>query len=424
MGFVWNPTGLEAGIDGYIEIRDVATGHVTNWIIQVQSKATDREFQAETAEGFDYYCDPRDLEYWLGGNAPVILICSRPATNEAYWVSIKDYFKDLSRRGTRKVHFDKNKDRCDAGCREDLIRLAKPRETGIYLAPLPKVETLYSNLLEVQRVGERIYVAETDIRSGERFWKELRKRKVAVGDEWILKDKRIISFHDLTEYPWNQLCEQGTVEDFDVDEWALADEPDIQRDFVRLLNLCLKERLRPDVIYHKKRDHYFFAPTPDLSPRILSYKSLVHNTARTVFQGYPSKKDPNRMAYYRHSAFEGQFLRADSTWYLEITPTYHFTRDGQQESVMGSELLKGIKRLERNPAVFGQVLMWATYLEDRWELFSQPYPFLGFGKLVHFPLGAGLDDDVWLGSEDADEVAVVESPANQLALFDEVTTDS
>src|SRR6267143_1953765 len=37
MGFVWYSTGLEAGIDGYIEIRS-ESGNVTNCIIQVQSK--------------------------------------------------------------------------------------------------------------------------------------------------------------------------------------------------------------------------------------------------------------------------------------------------------------------------------------------------------------------------------------------------
>jgi hypothetical protein len=30
MGFLWNPTGLEAVIDGYIEIRNGATSEVAN----------------------------------------------------------------------------------------------------------------------------------------------------------------------------------------------------------------------------------------------------------------------------------------------------------------------------------------------------------------------------------------------------------
>jgi hypothetical protein len=49
IGFLWHPTGLEAGIDGCIEIRNTSTGEVTNCIIQVQSKATEQPFEAETA---------------------------------------------------------------------------------------------------------------------------------------------------------------------------------------------------------------------------------------------------------------------------------------------------------------------------------------------------------------------------------------
>ena len=78
MGFVWYPTGsVEAGIDGHIELRDAETGEVFNAVIGVQSKATDHSFPNETATGFDFYCNKRDLDYWLKGNLPVVLVVSR-----------------------------------------------------------------------------------------------------------------------------------------------------------------------------------------------------------------------------------------------------------------------------------------------------------------------------------------------------------
>jgi hypothetical protein len=172
---------------------------------------------------------------------------------------------------------------------------------------------LYSNLLEVTRFGEHIYVAETDFRDPGSLWTRLYQQRSHVGNEWVLKNRRIFSFHDLSTHPWNQICDQGTVEQFDVEEWALSEDPDVQRDFVRLLNLSLKEKLNPDVLYQRKRGCYYFAPTADLSSFTLPYKSRVQNTARTVFQGYPFKKDPSRIAYYRHSAFVGQFMQADGT---------------------------------------------------------------------------------------------------------------
>jgi hypothetical protein len=44
MDFMFYPTGgVEAGIDGFIEIRDKETGAVGNLLLQVQGKATERQ---------------------------------------------------------------------------------------------------------------------------------------------------------------------------------------------------------------------------------------------------------------------------------------------------------------------------------------------------------------------------------------------
>ena len=103
MRFLWYPTGLEAGIDGYIEIRNASTGEVTSCIIQVQSRATEQPSEGDNGSTFECRCSEKDLDYWLSGNAPVILIRSRPKTNEAYWVSLKDRFRDAAARKSRKV---------------------------------------------------------------------------------------------------------------------------------------------------------------------------------------------------------------------------------------------------------------------------------------------------------------------------------
>ena len=90
MGFVWNATKLEAGIDGYIELRDYVSGEVSNCIVQVQSKAGPSWFKAETATSFEFICDERDLNYWLTGNVSTILVVSHTDHDEAYWTSVKD----------------------------------------------------------------------------------------------------------------------------------------------------------------------------------------------------------------------------------------------------------------------------------------------------------------------------------------------
>jgi hypothetical protein len=81
MGYLWTPTTghSDAGIDGYIEIRRTDTGEATNSILQVQSKATAKEWENQTGDAFEFRCDERELAYRLQGNAPVILAVSPQA---------------------------------------------------------------------------------------------------------------------------------------------------------------------------------------------------------------------------------------------------------------------------------------------------------------------------------------------------------
>jgi hypothetical protein len=162
IGYVWYPSGgVEAGIDGVIEVRDPVTGEVTNSIIQVQSNATTNPFTADTDTSFEFLFSAEDLDYWMQGNTPVILVVSRPQSDEAYWVSVKDYFRDPVLRTARKVYFDKKGDRFDESCGEALASLAVPRDAGPYFAPPPKRETIYSNLLKVSHFPKKLYVAQT-----------------------------------------------------------------------------------------------------------------------------------------------------------------------------------------------------------------------------------------------------------------------
>jgi tetratricopeptide (TPR) repeat protein len=61
----------------------------------------------ETDNSFTYTLTPRDLDYWMEASGPVLLIVSRPAANEAYWLSVKDFFAEPSRRESHRAEFDK-----------------------------------------------------------------------------------------------------------------------------------------------------------------------------------------------------------------------------------------------------------------------------------------------------------------------------
>jgi hypothetical protein len=131
MGHLWNEPQNDFGTDGSIELVDPSTEKATNRIVLVQSKATAVAF-GDRPVGFS--CDEDDLRYWLHGNAPVILVRSHPASDEAYWVSIKDYFREHpEQRASRRIVFDRDHDRFDASSDTALWELARPRVDGLHL---------------------------------------------------------------------------------------------------------------------------------------------------------------------------------------------------------------------------------------------------------------------------------------------------
>jgi hypothetical protein len=425
MGFVWRPTVQhDAGIDGEIEVRDPSTGRMTGLLIKVQSKAVST-FANETDESFDYWPEERDLRYWRGHNLPVILVVSQPATGSVYWLPVREQASSAS---SKRFHFIKARDRLDQEAQGRLMQLAQSAGQGAVVPALAKNEQLISNLLPIVQLPERLYLAETKFRSGKEIGDLLRDRNrradteptadarsayPEVRVEFVLKNQRILTVRDLTDPRYEFLCDRGTVEDFPTSEWALATDAEKKRDFVHLLNQCLREMLRsmPEHLWFDRDGKcFFFPPSRDRKPYDYAYRGAKKETVREVFKERINKSKGHIMGY-RHSAMMAQFYRYDASWYLEVTPTYFFTKDGAQKSNWHEEWLKGIKELEKNQAVRGQLLMWADLLVEVPDLLSDGYPFLRFGPPASFATEHGIDDATWAASDSSGTSGTSDSSA-------------
>lgn len=407
MGFAWHPTNqaVEAGIDGHIELRNLDTEQALNLVVAVQSKAR-TDLAGETDDGFTFYCDERDIQYWLQGNIPIVLVVSRPSTREAYWVNVKAYFADPAAKEAKKVVFDKKTDRFDASVRDRLFTMARSVDSGLYLAPFPKTEQLISNLLPVVFPVSHVSFGTTQCRDHKSVAKVFNARGLYPGLSWILHGGKVVTFEKLDEHPWSLVCGSGPVTRKSTAELATSEDPDEQHLFLRLLVRCLEAKcLEMDIMYDDRRELFFYADTDKLATKSISFKSQARQSSRTVFEAYRDK-ETGKVRFCRHLAFEGYFRRIGDDWYLELTPTYKFTRDGRRPDRFGEDRLKGIKRLERNRAVFGQLLTWIDILTRSDDgLFSTSYPYLSFSRPSSLPIHVGIDDDCWFRKEDPEEGA-------------------
>jgi hypothetical protein len=389
MGYLFHPRRVDHGIDGHVDLVEPSSRALLNQVLLVQSKASDHPFPGETDQSFRYVCDHRDLDLWLSGNAPVILVLSHPEQDEAWWVEVKGAFPDAASRASRTVFISKQTQRFNADAAPALLRLAVPNQSGLYLRPPPITEILTTNLLSVTAIPPVIYVARSAV-PGYRAGVEALAGHGGRRPEWMYRHGMVMSFSNLREAPLSVLCD-GDVEEHDTSDWAGSDDTDVTNQFIDLLTRTVQGSYA-DLRWHNERRHVHFRASRDLTPRKAGKGPGARG--RTVFGPHYAKSDPVRVSYYHHAALQTRFRRIGGTWYCQLEPDYCFTSDGYSESHFADSLLAGIKRLDRHPAVFGWTRVWANHLTRPLDLFTPERP-VTFGALATVTVDRGIDDRWW-----------------------------
>lgn len=411
MGFVWveNKGYADVGIDGFIELADPNTGEALNRRLLVQSKAGPSYFKNECDESFEFHSDQRDLDYWLSGDAPVILVVSRHGT-EGYWVSIKDYFATNERVSARKIVFDKASNKFDSTAQLKLFDIGSAG-SGIFLQPIPKDETLFSNLVPLELAFEKVYLGTTHVESEAEFDRQVNPRREA--PLWAVHGGLVTGVCDLRDPSFREVVDHGSVEEWSVRE--ASENPELEPRIIHLLGRIVRDFLATfKVRYHHVREFYYFQANHRQggpAPRTFRYRSYKQDTHSEVVANI-SKSDRTDFACWRHAAAEISFRFIAGIWYAVINPTYFFTNDGFHKHTKSAELLKGKKSLEHNLAVRGQARMWCDLLQyNQPSLLEAAGPIRFLGQ-CSIDLPFGLVDADWLPPP-PDLVASIEVEADE-----------
>lgn len=404
MGFLFKPYGQpEAGIDGILEIRDPVTGQVSGQLMAVQVKTTQHGgYSNETASGFDYLMDARDVEYWRGSNLPVILVVLNLAKREAYWKDAR------SGEGPdrRRLKFTKATDAFDTGARDAIAELCVSKgQWGVWFPPMKGEEAGHLNLVEAV-LPQKAYIAPSPFKTGRQAVAELLKEDEWPPDDWIIRGGQFMSFRNPEGTALESIIDAGAIEEIDAEEIAYPDDEADERAIIELLRRTLSAQLDGLLYYDRKRKLYHFPAKPETIGQTYNYTSLKVKTSADVVKRY--EKD-GKTIYVRHHAFEPRFWRLDDRWLLSITPTFVFTWDGFKPDKFESSRLAGKKKLEVNSSLLGQFVMWRHLLTQlgvmpEADLFEKdtpalPDPVLTFRPIDKLALERGVPDDLWRASE-------------------------
>src|ERR1700733_2276424 len=255
----------------------------------------------------------------------------------------------------------------------------------------------FANLAQVRHFPGTLYVAPCSCSSRKHAWfvlnQRLGKRDERIPGAWTIYEGNLYSFVDPERSKLKNIIDPGGLDQFDAAEWAFSASDSKRRLFVQMLNMALREDLwNQGVRFHGDQEVYAFMGSPDDPPKKLKYPNLKVRSTATVVAHYQTKpKSGKPYRYLRHTAFQGRFRWLGEQWYLEITPTYRFTRDGKDLDRYHESRLSGIKRLERNRSVLSQLLQWQAMLRAPWTR-SDSLRLLEFAPLDCFRFSSGVDE--------------------------------
>ncbi len=398
MGMIYEHRGrLEAGIDGQIELRDPSTHAPLGKLLGVQVKSTAAgRYLGETADLFEYLLKPEDLTYWRQSNIPVIIVLWRQSDNTAYWKEVTDAIPGNERR----LRFQKASDVFDNTCADRLGALTIDRHTpGVFVPPLNLGETAILNILRI-RMPDEMFLATSPFGSGRDAMPELMKHD-NIRHDWVIRKRRFVSFFDPRNYGTTAIVDHDQVEAVDTELFALNDDLDDRNDTIDLLRRTVEAQLFDRLYYVRKDRLFYFRATQKNKPLKYSYPSTSKNASARVVSVYRNRKNPEG-GYVRHHAARFRFEQLHEEWFIVIDPTFYFTRDGFQPHRYPATLLSGKKRLERNAAVRGQVIMWQHLLvssaeaqDDLWTASEPDAPRLRFERLPVLQLSRAVPESSW-----------------------------
>jgi hypothetical protein len=360
-GFIYENRGrLEAGTDGLIELRDRRNGAPLGKLLGVQVKATaDGKYVRETDQQFEYVLRAADLAYWRKYNIPVIVVLWRQSDGTAYWKDVSEGMQGDERR----LKFDKNEDVFGPGCADRLAALTIDRRTpGVYVPPLNMGESAILNMMRI-RLPEEIFIATSPFGTGRDAIPDLLKQRETRFD-WVIRKRRYLSFFDPREFGTRAIVDLDQVEAVDTALVTLNDDLDDTNDTIELLRRSVAHQASAQIRHLAKERLFYFHALGVNKSRSYKYASSVKDTSAKVVSYYLNKKFPDKPGYVRHHAANLRFERLGDEWFIVIDPTFYFTRNGFEPHPFPGALLAGKKRLERNAAVRGQVIMWQSLLVD------------------------------------------------------------
>ena len=246
---------------------------------------------------------------------------------------------------------------------------------------------LISNLVKIE-YPNHVFVAELDLDESfilqmaeERLdYKKKKRKKVSTStlvrlmlattsnpcQGWVIQENKIFTFLDLNSHSeFFSVIDIGSVEKIESEFFFENELIEYRNLFVWLLKNTTKDTLeRFRVDYRRKDKMFYFLPRHESEAQRKEQWTGQKKATRTVYEVKYQKKEPSKVAYHKHLAFDLSFINFGYDFYCAINPSWIYTFDLYQKSYFHQDLLSKQKKLEFNQSVRNHVLFLAYFLSN------------------------------------------------------------
>ena len=300
------------------------------------------------------------------------------------------------------------------GLRPSVRRPTRPESAGFdhrSLGLLPLKETVFSNVFPIVYPSQ-IKVAKVTLKRGTRFdqllervWNEEQNIGPPPVDYFI--DARVLYRFGRDSDPiWQALMQRKMLRPLPPkpsSEWAQSDRMVDKNQFIKLLNrsldqLCATPCMSQQLKWSRDMRCHLFVAKPGARVGKMRVKAIAKESTREVYKSIRDKRsdDPSAIQHWQHQAFRHYFVRFGGRWFLNIIPFWAFTSDGQTHpSRWQKSSSANMRKPEKNRAVLGHVMFWASILCRESDLIRPSEPFR-IERPIGLELAPSIDDRAWI----------------------------
>lgn len=222
-------------------------------------------------------------------------------------------------------------------------------------------ETLYSNLFEVKKFPEKVYLGNPKFFNINDISDELKKHMIYPINLIVFRENKLISLQNLTDptNPYSTLVDASTVSIEKTSQWMW--DKDKRNIIVALLNKEIVGcGIKRGMWFNRKTKKLFFSSSD--RKRTMSWPAKFRAANRTVAN--PIYASQIKTQVVLHPAIKTSFEEINKKFYLEINPTFIITIDGRRviSGLREGTIITKLSYNKYNDAHLNNILFWSNKL--------------------------------------------------------------